>query len=112
MRPPFGHTTGTHLTRSAYAIYRRHMIARETEPLSRWVAGEIRAEMARQQITQEQLAEEARISRTALTNRLNGKSNFRAEDIFAIAGALGFRASEIMRRAEESQRRDLDREAA
>lgn len=56
--------------------------------LKHHVSNEIRAELARQRLTHEWLADETGMTRTTLYRRLSGKSPFLADEIFNIANAL------------------------
>jgi transcriptional regulator with XRE-family HTH domain len=53
------------------------------------VIAEIRAEMARQSVTQTDLAPRAHLSLPALRRRLSGESPLLVSELFDIAGALG-----------------------
>jgi transcriptional regulator with XRE-family HTH domain len=53
------------------------------------IAAEIRAEMARKQKTQYDLADVLGIPQSAVSLRLNGKRPFRAEELPIVAGLLG-----------------------
>lgn len=62
------------------------------------VAGEIRAELARQGKPMSALALAAGISPATLTRKLNGRTAFYLEEIDAIAAFLGFPTSEFSAR--------------
>lgn len=64
------------------------------------IAAEIRAEMARQQITQRDLAEKVGIFQQALQVRLTGARSFRAEELAAVAAALGVPVTNFLPAAE------------
>jgi len=53
------------------------------------VRAEIRAELARQNITRSQLAQQIGLDDQALYRRLQGRQPISLEDVEAIAGALG-----------------------
>lgn len=53
------------------------------------IAAEVRAELARQQKTQRDLAADIGMTQQALQLRLVGSRSFRAEELSAIAQALG-----------------------
>ena len=53
------------------------------------VAAEVRAEMARQQITQMTLSAGIGMSQQSLSERLRGKTPFTTDDLERVAGALG-----------------------
>lgn len=59
------------------------------------VAAEIRAEMARQRITQRDLAASAGLTTAYLSRRLTGDVALSTEDIERLAGALGVPISEL-----------------
>lgn len=52
------------------------------------VAAEVRAEMARQQVTQVQLSRSIGMSQQSLSERLRGKTPFTTDDLEKVAGAL------------------------
>lgn len=52
------------------------------------VSDNVRAEMARRRVTQDDLATHLGISRTAVTRRLSGEVDFRHQELVAIAGRL------------------------
>lgn len=58
-------------------------------PYRREVAAEVRAEMARQQVTASTLAEGANIATATLSRRLNGVQPFDVDELAAIAACLG-----------------------
>lgn len=60
------------------------------------IAAEIRAEMARQQITQRDLAAKVGMFQQALQIRLAGVRSFRAEELAAIAQALGVPVTQLL----------------
>jgi transcriptional regulator with XRE-family HTH domain len=62
----------------------------------RAIAAEIRAEMARQNMTQRQLAERVGIIQQALQLRLSGARSFRAEELAAVATALGVPVTQLL----------------
>lgn len=63
------------------------------------VAAEVRAAMARNKVTQQQLADSIGISRMSLSARLNGVRAFTSDDLFAIAYALDVPVADLMVRA-------------
>lgn len=66
------------------------------------LSGEIRAEMARQNKTVSDLADEMKYRRATLSAKLNGHTPFSGAEIGKIAQCLNIAASELMRRAEET----------
>jgi DNA-binding XRE family transcriptional regulator len=64
-------------------------IANMPQPPVKRVAGEVRAEMARQGVTQAQLAAAINLSQSTLSRRLNGDRSFTLTDLLAIATFLG-----------------------
>ena len=63
------------------------------EDFTRRVAAEIRAEIARQGMTQDQLAAKTGISQSSLSRRLTAAYPFSTSEIAAIADALGVPAT-------------------
>lgn len=53
------------------------------------IAGEVRAAMARRRVTQAQLARRIGVSRTSLSERLNGAKAFNTDQLMQISQALG-----------------------
>lgn len=53
------------------------------------VLGNIRAEMARNKVTQEMLAERLRLSQVGISKRLSGITPLRLDEFVVIAEALG-----------------------
>lgn len=68
--------------------------------LAREVAGEIRAERARQNLTQADVFTKAGMSKSAYLLIETGKRGAKMDQLEAIAGALGLRLSELIVRAE------------
>lgn len=60
------------------------------------VATEIRAEMARQKKTQEQLAEALGVNPVTASRRINGTAPFNIEEIFTVAQWLGVRPEDFI----------------
>jgi transcriptional regulator with XRE-family HTH domain len=59
------------------------------EEFTRKVAAEIRAEMARQQMSQDQLADRIGMSQSTLSRRLTGSLPFDTTELAKVAEALG-----------------------
>jgi len=59
-----------------------------TQTLTEAVAAEVRAEMARQQKQQGDLARHLRVTQATISRRLAGKASFRIEDLQEIATFL------------------------
>jgi transcriptional regulator with XRE-family HTH domain len=59
------------------------------ETLRARAAAEVRAEIARQQITQDGLAARLGVSQTWVSRRINGNTAFSTEDLDLVARALG-----------------------
>lgn len=57
--------------------------------LSQIVSGNVRAEMARRRVTQKELSEALGLAQTQISKRLNGRSEWRVNDLPPIAEALG-----------------------
>ena len=64
--------------------------------LNESVSAEIRAEMARQSITQSELARRVSWAQSQLSKRLNGVVFFRADELERIADALGVPLHQLM----------------
>lgn len=71
-------------------------------PTAAGLAGEVRAEMARQGLTVATVAQGADISPASLSRRLNGSSEFTVAEMFRVAGFLGMTLSDLLRRAESA----------
>lgn len=72
----------------------------QTPPITSRLAGEVRAEMARQGITQQRLAETSDMTVWTLGRRLAGASDFAFGEVVAIADALRVPLAELIARAE------------
>ena len=71
-----------------------------TQPLRSRVAAEVRAEIARQGITYATISDASDISRSSLSRKLAGASEFTLGELVRIAAALNVQASELIARAE------------
>jgi DNA-binding Xre family transcriptional regulator len=60
------------------------------------IAGELRAHMARQRITATVLSEAVGIPQATLSRKLNGKSGFTLDELFAIGDQLGVDVTEVL----------------
>lgn len=60
------------------------------------VAAEVRAEMARQQVTQITLSTRIGMSQQSLSERLRGKTPFTTDDLEKVAGALGVHPATLL----------------
>lgn len=67
---------------------------------TRRLVGEIRAEMARQGITQQRLAEGTDISTAGMSRRLSGGVDLTFHEVETIAAALGVKVADLIERAE------------
>lgn len=68
-----------------------------SEAVRQAIAAEVRAELARQQKTQRDLASDIGMAQQALQLRLTGSRAFRAEELVAIAAALDVRVERFLR---------------
>ncbi len=75
----------------------------ENQTLSEYVAGEIRATMARRRISGRQLAALLGASQTWVSSRLSGATPIDLNDLARIAEALGTYPSELLPRATEGR---------
>ena len=66
------------------------------------VAGELRAERARQDITWDALVEATGISKSSVLRYLKGTRDIPLPEYVALCGALGLSPTEVFERAEES----------
>ena len=73
----------------------------ELNARSEWVAEEIRAEMARQQITVDALSEQSGIPISTLRRSVKGYRPFTINELFVITRLLGISVVEIIQRAED-----------
>lgn len=62
---------------------------------SREVAAEVRAEMARQRLSSQDLAEQINFTTSTLHRRLTGQVPFDMEELFLVANALGVYPSQF-----------------
>jgi len=69
-------------------------------PTTAGLAGEVRAEMARQGVTAASMARAIDVSRTSLSRKLNGRNEFTVAEMFRVAAFLGMTLSDLLRRAE------------
>lgn len=67
-----------------------------TQPLTETVAAEVRAELARRNISKTDAAAKLGISRTLLWNRLRGESPFTVDELEALAELLGIPAARFL----------------
>jgi len=70
-------------------------------PTTAGLAGEVRAEMARQRVTADKVALATDISRTSLSRKLNGHNEFTVAEMIRVAAFLGLTLSDLLRRAEQ-----------
>lgn len=66
------------------------------ENLTRTIASGIRAEMARQELTQQALAPQIGMSQQALSRRLRGEHPFDTAELERVAAALGVPVAEFL----------------
>ena len=69
-------------------------------PTTAGLAGEVRAEMARQGVTAAKMSLSTDISRTSLSRKLNGRNEFTVAEMFRVSTCLGITLSDLLRRAE------------
>jgi predicted transcriptional regulator len=67
-----------------------------TQTLSGEVAANIRAELARQKVSQSQVAEVLGVSQAAVSRRLSGALPFELDEIAAVADLLNVRARDLI----------------
>lgn len=65
-------------------------------PVNERVAGNIRAEMARQRIPQQAVADLLGITQQSVSYRLNGRTALDVGELTAIAGLLGVTAASLL----------------
>ena len=73
-----------------------------THPPAEAVAGEIRAEVARQRLTLRTLAETTDITPSTLSRRMADPASLSFDELVAICSALGITPSALLARAESS----------
>lgn len=66
-----------------------------TKPGKR-VALEVKAQMVRQEVNQQQLAESLGLSQAAVSRRLTGEVPFDVNELVAVAAALGITVADLM----------------
>lgn len=69
-----------------------------TQPLTKAVAAEVRAELARHEISRSAAAERLGISRTLLWNRLRGDSPFTVAELETLAEMVGVPVAQFLSR--------------
>lgn len=74
-----------------------------TPPLGTAVSREVRAEMARQRVTQERLADLVGLSAGQVSRRLSGRIPLTLQDLDLFAAALSLPPVELVRRAREGE---------
>lgn len=70
-------------------------------PTTAGLAGEVRAEMARQGVTAATVAQAIDISRASLSRKLNGSGEFTVAEMLRVSNFLGLALSDLLRRAEQ-----------
>ena len=68
----------------------------QTELAREAIAGEVRAEMARQQKRAKDLAAAIDMAPASLSRKLNGASGFTVDELLRVANALGVSASRLL----------------
>lgn len=68
----------------------------ESEGRSQHVAGEVRALLARRQITGKQLAVHLGVSQFSVSRRLRGQTAFSIDELTSVAGFLGVPVEELI----------------
>ena len=61
------------------------------------VVSSVKAELTRQRMSPEQLADAARIPLSVLARRLDGESSFDVDELDAVAGALGVTVDSLLK---------------
>jgi transcriptional regulator with XRE-family HTH domain len=74
--------------------------------LSRTLAGNIRAEIARRGVTQEELATRIGMARSSLSHRLAGRISFDVDDLSRIAEALEVEPASLLQAPTSSDHPD------
>lgn len=69
--------------------------------LPRAVAAEVRAEIARQGVTQRSVADASDIHRVSLGRKLRGQTDFYLDEFLRVCEAIHTSPSELIRRAED-----------
>lgn len=77
--------------------------------LSRLVSGEVRAELARQELTQEDLARKLGRSQNYGSMRLRGEASFTLDDLGGACDLFGLDPDVLLRRALASETRTVER---
>jgi transcriptional regulator with XRE-family HTH domain len=67
-----------------------------TQNLAEYVAGEVRAEMARQRVSQRQLAAQLGLSQVQIQRRLAGRIEFRPSELDRAAELLGVPVTQLL----------------
>jgi transcriptional regulator with XRE-family HTH domain len=69
-------------------------------PTTAVLAGEVRAEMARQGVTAAKVSQATDISRASLSRKLNGRNEFTVAEMLRVTKFLGLTLSDLLQRAE------------
>ena len=78
----------------------RESVAHVSEDFTKRVAAEVRADAARQELTQDQLAAKAGMSKATLSRRYAGEYPWNIDELFAVARVLGVPVSRWILAAE------------
>lgn len=73
-------------------------------PATRYIAGEFRAQQAREKLTLDEIAEASGLSRATVNRALKGESAIAFEAIFPMCAALGLDALKILEEAQARSR--------
>ena len=88
------------------------LIANTNTPLRGYLAGEIRAEVARQQQSKSAIAAALGVVPATLSRKLAGDQPLHTEELDCIADILGVEPSELVARAEAQREADRQERAA
>ena len=88
------------------------LIVNTNTPLRGYLAGEIRAEVARQQYSKSAIAAALGVVPATLSRKLSGEQPFHTEELDAISSMLDVDPSELVARAEQRRERETQEQAA
>lgn len=82
------------------------LIVNTNTPLREYLAGEIRAEVARQQASKSAIAAALGVVPATISRKLSGEQPFHTEELDVIATMLNIPPSELVARAEERRQQE------
>lgn len=88
------------MTSHAESVPRAQRVGRRSpRPVTLAVAGNVRAEMARQRVPQQVVAEKLGLTQQAVSNRLHGRVPFDVDELVDVAELLDVAAASLLERS-------------